>query len=152
MENIYQRAVRAVSEGAKFAVNFQKRSCRINGQYLINNGQYDGELGVEQCGLEQCLSQIETLYARYKHSVPSERSESKSKRYFKSLPEGEIEDDAMLYGERRDIAQIELELYVLCQILNGFTWNAETMGTWFWQSKNDKDLIILRNWIEPTNH
>ena len=23
------------------------------------------------------------------------------------------------------------------------------MGRWFWQSKQDKDLVILRQWVEP---
>ena len=46
-------------------------------------------------------------------------------------------------------AQAELELYVLCQILSGLKWNPETMGCWFWQSKEDKDLVILRQWVEP---
>ena len=72
------------------------------------------------------------LYRIYKHSVPSERSESKSCRYFMALPEKSLNDDAMLFGERRDKAQVELELYVLCQILGGIKWNPETMGKWFW--------------------
>ena len=25
----------------------------------------------------------------------------------------------------------------------------ETMGKWFWQSEKDKDLVILRKWVEP---
>jgi hypothetical protein len=29
-----------------------------------------------------------------------------------------------------------------------FKWDEETMGKWFWQSKKDKDLVILRQWIE----
>ena len=58
----------------------------------------------------------------------------------------------MLYGERRDKAQIELELYILCQILNGLEWHPETMGRWFWQSKTDKDLILLRQWVEPDSN
>ena len=58
----------------------------------------------------------------------------------------------MLYGERRDKAQIELELFILSQLLNGFKWNAEKFGKWFWQSANDKDLIILRDWVEPINN
>ena len=58
----------------------------------------------------------------------------------------------MLYGERRDSAQIRLELYILCQILGGLTWNPEKMGKWFWQSEMDKDLVILKNWIEPDNN
>ncbi|WP_241217455.1 hypothetical protein [Bacteroides gallinarum] len=55
----------------------------------------------------------------------------------------------MLYGERRDKAQAELELYLLCQLINGLEWNPETMGSWFWQGKTDRDLVILRHWVEP---
>ncbi len=58
----------------------------------------------------------------------------------------------MLYGERRDKAQIELELYILCQLLNGFQWNTETLGKWFWQSTRDKDLVLLRQWIDIENN
>ena len=58
----------------------------------------------------------------------------------------------MLYGKRRDPAQIELELYILCQVLLGMEWNEALMGKWFWQSKEDKDLVILKQWIHPGNN
>ena len=58
----------------------------------------------------------------------------------------------MLYGERRDKSQIELELFILCQLLCGFKWNPEKFGQWFWQSKEDKELVILRQWVEPNNN
>ena len=149
MSNIYENAVRAVEDGAKFTVNFRSRSLKLNGKYLIEDGRYEGELGVLLCSGEEFLANVEELYYRYKHSVPSERSEGKSRRYFTALPERELSDEAMLYGQRRDRAQIELELFILCQILNGFEWMPETMGKWFWQSKTDKDLVILRQWVEP---
>lgn len=151
MDNIYQRAVRAVEDGAKFMVNFQSRNLKLNGKYIIEEGKYEGELGVEAGSMDEFFTKVEELYYRYKHSVPSERSESRSRRYFTALPERELDDEAMFYGERRDKAQIELELYVLCQILNGLRWDPETMGRWFWQSKKDKDLVILRQWVEPDN-
>lgn len=149
MSNIYENTVRAVEDGAKFTVDFRSRSLKLNGKYLIEDGRYEGELGILLCSGEEFLANVEELYYRYKHSVPSERSEGKSRRYFTALPERELDDQAMLYGERRDKAQIELELYVLCQILNGLEWVPETMGKWFWQSKADKDLVILRQWVEP---
>ena len=71
---------------------------------------------------------------------------------FRALPERELSDDDMLYGKRRDPAQIELELYILCQVLLGMEWNEERMGKWFWQSKEDKDLVILKQWIQPGNN
>lgn len=149
MNDIYQEAVQAVEQGARFSVDFRSRSLKLNGKYVIKDGQYDGELGISACPGEEFFAEVEELYRRYKHSVPSERSESRSRRYFKALSERELSDEDMLYGWRRDTAQLMLELYFLCQILNGFTWNPETMGHWFWQSKNDKDLVILREWVEP---
>ena len=149
---IYQKAIQAVEGGASFKIDFRSRSLKLNGKPVIQDGKYEGELGVPCCNEDEFLANVEELYRIYKHSVPSERSESKSCRYFMALPEKSLNDDAMLFGERRDKAQIELELYVLCQILGGIKWNPETMGKWFWQSSEDKDLVILRNWIEPNNN
>lgn len=149
MKNIYQEAVEAVEEGARFSVNFALRCLKVGGKQIIRDGKYEGELGMGPCTEAEFLSRVEELYHAYKHSIPSERSESRSRRYFRALPERELSDEAMLYGQRRDRAQAELELYLLCQILHGLKWNPETMGRWFWQSKEDKDLVILRQWVEP---
>ena len=109
-------------------------------------------MGMSLATLDDFLYTVERLYIFYKHSVPSERSESKSRQYFRALPERELSDEDMLYGKRRDPAQIELELYILCQVLLGMEWNEERMGKWFWQSKEDKDLVILKQWIHPGNN
>lgn len=148
---IYQRATEAVSNGARFRVNFSERSLKVNDRHLIKNGEYEGELGIEAESEDKVLETIENLYRVYKNSTPSERSESKSKQYFRALPEHQLSDDAMLYGQPRELAQIRLELYILCQLILGFTWNPETMGTWFYQGKQDKDLIIIRKWLEANN-
>lgn len=151
MNNIYQSAIQSVENGSNFKVDFQSRSLKIDGKYVIKEGKYEGDLGASSSNEDEFFTTVEELYSRYKHSVPSERSESKSRQYFTALPERDLSDEAMLYGERRDKAQIELELYILCQIILGFKWNAEKMGRWFWQSKSDKDLVILRDWVEPTD-
>lgn len=151
--NIYQEAIQAVENGASFNINFQTRSFKLNGKYVIQDSKYEGELGVSNCNEDnEFLVNVEALYHRYKHSVPSECSEGKSHQYFIALPERSLSDDDMLYGERRDKTQIELELFILCQILGGLKWIPEKMGRWFWQSSVDKDLVILRNWIEPNNN
>ena len=152
MNNIYQETIQAVADGANFKIDFQSRSLKVNGKYIIQDGKYEGELGMPNYDTDELLSNVEELFYRYKHSVPSERSESKPRLYFRALPEKDLSDDAMLFGERRDKAQVELELYLLCQLLNGFEWNPEKMGKWFWQSKVDKDLVILRSWVEPCNN
>lgn len=152
MNNIYQESVRAVEAGARFKVDFQTRSLKVNGKYVIRDGTYEGNLGMPDCSEEEFFSNVEELYHRYKHSIPSERSESTSRHYFMALSEKDLSDDDMLYGERREKAQIELELFILCQLLNGFKWNPERFGRWFWQSKEDKELVILRQWVEPNNN
>lgn len=152
MNNIYQESVRAVEAGARFKVDFQTRSLKVNGKHVIRDGTYEGNLGMPDCSEEEFFSNVEELYRRYKHSIPSERSESTSRRYFMALPEKDLNDEDMLYGQRRDKAQIELELFILCQLLNGFRWNTEKFGRWFWQSKEDKELVLLRQWVEPNNN
>lgn len=97
--------------------------------------------------LDEFLSNVEHLYTRYKHSIPSTMSECKSRKYFKALSDKDLEDEDMLFGVGRDIAQVELELYILCQIILGIGWDANKMGKWFWQSNKDRDLVILKNWV-----
>ena len=150
MNTIYEQALAKVENGSRFRVNFQNRSLKIDGKYVIKDGKYDGELGVELT--DSPLEQITQLYTRYQHSLPSERSENKRKCYFKSLPEHLLNDEDMLYGRLREYTQIALELYVLGVILNGsLKWDDFAKGLWFWQSPENKDLILLREWIEPQN-
>lgn len=150
MNTIYEQALAKVENGSRFRVNFQNRSLKIDGKYVIKDGKYDGELGVELT--DSPLEQITQLYTRYQHSLPSERSENKRKCYFKSLPEHLLNDEDMLYGRSRKYTQIALELYVLGVILNGsLKWDDFAKGLWFWQSPENKDLILLREWIEPQN-
>lgn len=150
MSTIYEQALAKVENGSRFRVNFQNRSLKIDGKYVIKDGKYDGELGVKLT--DSPLEQITQLYTRYQYSLPSERSENKRKCYFKSLPEHLLNDEDMLYGQSREYTQIALELYVLGVILNGsLKWDDFAKGLWFWQSPENKDLILLREWIEPQN-
>lgn len=150
----YNEIVEKVSQGSKFYVNFKERSVRLDGKIVVQNGNfgeniYEGD--ADDFTLERTLSTIEQLYQEYKHSVPSERSESHRRTYFNALPEKELSDNDMLYGERREVARALLEVYVLEAVCRGWLyWDEPTMGKWFWQSKKDKDLIILRQWIDPS--
>lgn len=143
---IFQKAIDAVSNGEKFKVNLEKRNLQVGSEYLIKDGKYEGTLHNE---VGFSISKLEELYGLYKHSRPSERSENKQRRYFRALKLNELEEDDMLYGDDRESAQLMLELYLLCWVLSGtFVWDEESMGKWFWQSQNDKDLVILRSWID----
>lgn len=108
MEDIYRETVTAIENGANFRIDFQSRSLKVNGRHMIRNGRYDGAPWLPEYGCGDFFTDVEELYRRYKHSIPSERSQSKSRRYFMALPESDLEDGDMLYGQHRDTAQFEL--------------------------------------------
>lgn len=137
-----------VYNGSRFKVDFQHRSLKIDGKYVIQKGEFEGDLGIAKT--DNPLSEITQLFIRFQHSIPSERSDAKRRNYFIGLPEHKLSDEDMLYGERREYAQIKLELYVLVMILNGsLVWSEFAKDRWFWQSPEAKELIILKEWIEP---
>ena len=148
-ENIYQTVLDRIINGARFRIDFKSRTLVVNRKRIINNGVYDGNLMIEKAAdIQSFLKEVERLYAWYKHSVPSERSVGKQHLYFKALPESELTDEDMLYGQGREVQQFRLEMYILCQLIYGLVWDERQMGKWFWQSKKDKDLVILRDWLE----
>lgn len=147
---IYNQALQQIENGARFKIDFEKRSLKVNGKYLIKDGVYDGDLGRHAWADPLC--ELRLLYIRYKHSVPSERTDSKRRNYFRALPEKELSDHDMMYGELREIAQFKLEMYVLCNILKGFFhWDDFAKDKWFWQCPTQPSLILLKKWIVPTN-
>ena len=152
MKSLYKELTEAVERGSSFYIDFQKRSLKVDKQWIVKDGH---------CGLPRdflllsdyeidtdVLSYIEYLYEQYKYSLPSEKSNRKYKLYFKALSVDDMTDEDMVFGKRRETAQFRLEAFILFSILNGkLTWNEETMGKWFWQSKTDPDLVILKQCI-----
>lgn len=149
---IYEELIKRVEEGEPFYINFKNQALKIGKKFVISDGFYDeGRTLYTDSELEMSdvLSYIETLYENYKYSLPSERSDSKRRQYFKALPVDKLSDKQMATGERREVARAKLEGFILCMIVDGFfVWNEEEMGKWFYQSDRDPDLVILRNWIE----
>lgn len=148
MTDIFEEALIKVNMGARFTVDFQARTFKLDGRTIINAGKYEGDLGVDKTGMDMALNEIEELYSAYLHSVPSERSENGTKRYFRALKEHELSDNDMLYGMPRELARLKLELFTLCCILNGsLVWDDRRLGKWFWQSAKYPSLVILKQWI-----
>ena len=84
------------------------------------------------------IEELESAYAVYKHSIPSEKTMGRISRFY-VLPECELSNDDMLYGVSREQAERELE-----KALAAFAY-PEDAG-WFWQSDSDPDLVVLRQW------
>lgn len=146
MKTIAEETLRKVQNGARFNICLTTRTMHVDGKAVIDKGKYKGELWLD---LQlQSLDFLENLYEEYKHSVPSERSESRSRNYFRALKEKDLSDEDMMFGIPRETARFILEFALLAYILTGrLTWNEE-WGSWFWQSEKDKDFVILRQWVE----
>ena len=153
--SIYLELIKRVSEGESFHINFEKRNMKVGREYLIKEGEFDEEKELfpnlyEAYNLRVALHMIRELYKNYKYSLPSERSDNKRRHYFKALPMEEITDEQLMVAERREVACAALEGLVLCMIVSGqLVWDEDVMeGKWFYQSKTDPDLVILRSWVE----
>lgn len=155
---IYEELIQRVSDGEPFHIDFVNRTMKIGKQKIIDNGQYDEnrmliELEYDHKELEYCMKKIYDLYLGYKYALPSERNDNKRQKYFKALPVYELTDEELMCAQNREVAQCKLEGYILCMVLLGvFVWNEDRHGKWFWQSKEDPDLVILRSWIENKNN
>ena len=140
---LYDEIINSVSSGSVFNVDLKKKVLQLD----KNNIPLDN-INVNISSPEDMLSTIHKLFERYKHSVPSERSEGKRRRYFKALKLSEIDYDDFMFGEGRDTAQIKLELYVLLSsIYYKNFWEEIFKKHFFYQSDKDKDLIILKDWV-----
>lgn len=154
--SIYSEFIQRVSDGESFHVDFEKRNMKVGSDYLIKDGKFDesqellGEWFGNVHNLTDVLSELECLYKVYKYSLPSERSDNKRRKYFKALPMEEITDEQLMVAERREYSQAVLDGFVLCMIVSGqLVWDESVMqGKWFYQSKLDPDLVILKQWVK----
>ena len=149
--SIYLEMLERVENGERFHIDFEKRTMKVGGEVIINKGEYDTSKKLydgEIYSPEVLLHMVRELYRNYKYSLPSERSDSKRKKYFKALPVDELTDEQLIVGQSREVAQFALEAFVLCTILSGdFVWDEELHGKWFFQHRSDPDLIILKSWV-----
>lgn len=154
--SIYSELIERVDNGEKFCIDFEKRNMKVGKEYLIKDGEYDEAKGLfhklheEPYSLNVTLHCIHELYKAYKYSLPSERSDSKIRKYFKALSIDELSDEQLMVAKKRETSQAALEGFILCSVLAGHLyWDEDVMhGTWFWQSKTDPDLVVLRSFIE----
>lgn len=142
----YEELCLKIEHGAKFSINLPKRTLKVNGKDIeFDDPKFDESINT----MPILMHDIEMRYSIYKHSVPSERSERRQRNYFKALPYEQLTDEQMCYGWHREAARFQLEFLILRALQTGKLWWDKSWGTWFWQSDTDKDLVILREWIEP---
>lgn len=84
---------------------------------------------------------IEGAFGVYQSSVPSEIS-NQLKQYFKAKTYDELTDEDMITGIPRLNIQYLLHLLIVAY-RNKIIWKEG----WFWQSKQYKDLVVLKSWL-----
>ena len=145
---IFEELIQRVDDGENFYIDFKTHTIKVGGQKLVDNGEYDKARQLINITADDVLENIEKLYIRYKYSMPSERSDSKYRKYFKALSVDELTDAQLAVGDKREVARARLEGYILCAVLDGkLVWDEDKMGKWFYQSVNDPDFVILRDWV-----
>lgn len=137
--------LQAIERGVPFRFNFEARTLRLGGKTI---GQDDIDTG--GFAPDDPLEELEALYAAYRRSTPSRRNDARKSRYFTALPEKDLTDHDLMYGQDRDSAQGALELHVLlCILTDALDWQGreDFRGKWFWKSTNNPDLVLLRKWF-----
>jgi hypothetical protein len=142
---IYEQLIKAAEQGKSVFINLNTKSARINGNEIVKNGVYSGDYGVT---LNNPKEMVEFLFENYFYSYPSARS-SKRKSYFIAQEFEKLSTKQLATSEDRILAQVKLEAYVLGLILLGCPFSAFDTDEkhWFWQSSNNKKLIIQREWF-----
>lgn len=135
----YNEYIDAVENGNKFKINLIDKIA-----YLKKQGKNKKWKRIQIENLINPVSweTVEELYRIYKRSIPTNVKLNGNRPYFKAVPVEELDETDIVCGEQRNIAQAMLELYILIADLE------MEEGKWFWQSKEDKDLIVLKQWIK----
>ena len=158
MLDIYTYTLDAMEQGGRVKIDIPSKSLTVNGEALISEGSALYPVGLERVEAVDALSKIEEAYIEYKYSLPaSEHSSGKpsprSRCLFKAMAPEEIPPQYLLRGIVRHEARRRLELIFLLYIVNGsISSKCHPFGDkWYWQSAKDKDLVILRQWLEVPN-
>ena len=151
---MYSELFKKIESGIRWSINLEKRNLKVGNKKYISNGVLSDGIVIPNTGmsLNDILCQIKALYQSYKTSMPSTRSEKHTRPYFKALSMNDTDTNGIfdfVIGANRELARFKLEGFILQTIITEeFKWDECEMGKWFWRDQDDKDLVILREWID----
>lgn len=128
--------VAIVYGGDPFRIKLETSECWVAGQRVT---EFDWN-GLDKYGT--VFEALDHFYEKYKNSTPRKNDH---RSYFKARSADEMTLGELARGEDRETARAMLEGYVLWAKVNGMF---PPIDGWFYQSKNDPDLIILKSWVE----
>lgn len=156
--SIYCELLKHARAGGKYKIDLKNKSLKIGKIYYIKNGTVlidDKLISAEDLASDEIRYDyisakenpwdlVSQLYQDYKHSI--QNSYYKDNSYFKALKYEELTKCELVYNLSRHFAQALLEGYILLASMQGWLkWQNDKH--WFWQDKNDKDFIILKEYV-----
>ena len=134
----YNSFISMVENGYKFKIDLVNKK-----SFLKSRGKRSKWIEIKVNDLVNPTSWdvVEELYDIYKRSVPTREKLNGNNPYFKAIDIEDLNEVDIINGEQRNVAQAMLELYILKANLN------IDDDKWFWQSKKDRDLIVLKKWL-----
>ena len=156
--SIYKMLIESVQDGNRFKIDLIKKNLWIGRKQIMKEGELleykdnlicpnDLEDFLEYAPVlnESCWNVADHLYEKYKHSS-IKRVHLGSNPYFKANDVDELTDYDLAYGLNRNVAQAILEGYILLGGMIGWL-ELEDASHWFYQSKKQKDFVVLREWL-----
>ena len=143
MKTIYEDIVKKAKEGRRVYIDLKEKEIKVGNTFIIKEGKPVNAKASLINKTENPWQRLEELYQNFKYSLPNK--ELGSKPYFKALSYEELPRERMLGAENRNAARVELEAFILLSALAGFLkWEKDG---WFYQSQEDKDFIILKEYL-----
>lgn len=150
---------KCIGTTAQLAFDLKKKIIKCSNFEIFNKGLQmntlslsDGTIfdldDIDLIHSEECdqYEKIEELYSVYQKSVPNKSSNDR-KSNFIALPINKLSYKEMMEGVPRTNARYELEGYVLLASFCGaIRW--KWPDKFYWQSENNKSLVLFREWIE----
>ncbi len=142
---VYEFLLEEVERGQNFNIDLKNKCLKIGKHKIISEGKFNENIELISNRNDAPWEILRELYREFKHSSPVKRKLGNNP-YFKALPYEELEEYDLAFGTNRNLAQAKLEGYILLASMQGIlTWRNPEQ--WFWRDNEDKDFIILKDWI-----
>lgn len=158
--SIYAELLQKADKGKRFKVDLKNKNLWLGAKQvisegtvlidedeLINKDDLNGIIGeyVEIDLSKDCWQIVSVLFEIYKHSVPNKHW--KDNGYFRALNADDLTTEELAYGIDRKFSQAILDGYILLASLNDWlVWRND--DHWFWQSDENPECVVLKEWIK----
>lgn len=156
MKTIFEILINQARQGGQFKIDLKKHNLQIGDKVYVENGKNKTSYlfymkdDLKDYGIENFKEMdlwglvIPSLYYQFSHSKPTRKD--RHKYAFKCIPYEELSMVDLVYGKTRHEMKAVLEGAILLLSCGGLLqW--QDKNHWFWQCKDCKDLVVLKDWV-----